>query len=249
MSEDVGRDEERDVDPPPLLYDAVDQPLARRDCCKEKWQRRLRSLPWINSAFSGLLLLATVMQAVLLIYHWNVMRDDLAVSRESVNEMRRTVNVSRKSNRILRNAIETENRSWIMPIGVEKTPQISSSFPTKIPIIVKNVGKAPAANVRIRSDSGESPIGAGFDPECRDFESLPSRSVLGPGATEEAGPTIKPMSFEDMERFRTSKARLYIYGHGVYDDVFRKSRVFTYCMYWTPIQENWSFCQDFNESP
>lgn len=189
--------------------------------------RRERLLAWaakwnviLTSIFSALIICVIVVHAFLYRSQWQAMVEQANLTRESLNESRKTREIENAAYVGIKDARLRE------PIDVEKTQFVQ--------VVVENTGNTPALNARV---AATIEFRRTLVPEPMPLTTLTPLlqkgvSVLPRGAAYSMDINTAKLTPEELETIRTEPEnwRIYLYGRSTYDDVFGNSYQLDFCL-------------------
>lgn len=169
---------------------------------------------WLPIIFSGLVVVVIITHAFYYKKQWEAMNRQIGLMRESLTE-----GVTTR---------EVENRAYITAKEISLTGPVTSPEPIKVTVLIENIGKTPALNVKntlyvsvFRMDlpkkEGE-PIGTPLPPSV-----LPPNRPL---TLEVVGRRLEP---QEVALLSEPGIKLYAWGAVEYDDFFGKHHRTEYC--------------------
>lgn len=146
----------------------------------------------------------------------------------------------------MRNTLEAGQRAWLLVKDV--LPNDLSSNETPVQLLIENVGKGPAVNIRMRTMVAVGTRDLPIPPPEEGGTSLPSVSVIGPGHTHSIVAHLSKTLPEHLADAKAGRARLYVYGRIEYLDEFKRERRTLFCiLYRRETPGRFGFCPKWNE--
>lgn len=190
-----------------------------------------------------LLVIVTTLLVLITGFLWLATRDLVKGSEriggQQIEEMKKSAdatikaaNAAESSVKEAREAARLDQRAWIVCTQVLGVAEENKSL--SVEMVLKNVGKTPAKNLKIVAGWQWSAVQAGLDFSDVDNETDPtgSAAVIAPGAEYSAWTPVmnqKPFTSDDIGQIRSQGMTLFVYGKITYDDVLGCSHWSTFC--------------------
>jgi hypothetical protein len=143
-----------------------------------------------------------------------------------------------------------QDRPWLVSETAAFPREIQANQAYRVEWRIKNVGRLPAINIKVRTRPGLVPMNANLD---LDLDKVQGRNglngsltVLGPG---ESKPLLAAMELtpQDVEDLQAARSRLYAIGEVLYESPDNSRGVLTFCVYYDAMFKAWPDCEIFND--
>jgi hypothetical protein len=144
-----------------------------------------------------------------------------------------------------------DERAWVGPNAVSPFEIKAGEYFPSITVNVKNSGKTPAINfislTAYRAFERGQKFRAIYDP----VTATPSSTILQPNMELGLAPTSNPdrkMTEAHMTAMRNGDIVVYLFGKATYQDIFRQTHHFTFCMYVEKTLKTMASCNTYNSA-
>jgi len=171
---------------------------------------------------------------------------------DATNANKKAVQLSEGNIKATQDQFRRDQRAWIgiaNPI-IDRGVLLKEGEYSRFEIIVTNSGKTPAKNIESWITDKELPVGKKLVfKKPISIIGIQSKTVLLPNAKIRfAINTDRRITKEDIERIKSGKSFLYVYGKITYQDVFGKEHYTTFCEVLEPDLIDMADCGQYNDA-